>query len=82
MEKINQTLRKLAILLIVGYQRFISPLLGANCRFQPTCSQYSITAINEYGLIKGVWYSLHRISRCHPLNPGGYDPIPPKTEKN
>ena len=82
MEKTDKTMRKLVISLLVGYQRFISPLLGNNCRFHPSCSQYSIMAINEYGIIKGIWLTFRRITRCHPLNPGGFDPIPPKTKKN
>lgn len=82
MEKVKKALRKSIVLLLRGYQKFISPLLGSNCRFQPSCSQYSIMAIEEYGIIKGLWLTITRISRCHPLNPGGYDPIPPKTKKN
>lgn len=82
MEKTDKAMRKLVISLLVGYQRFISPLLGNNCRFHPSCSQYSIMAINEFGIIKGIWLTLRRITRCHPLNPGGFDPIPPKTKKN
>lgn len=82
MEKTDKAMRKLVISLLVGYQRFISPLLGNNCRFHPSCSQYSIMAINEYGIIKGIWLTFKRITRCHPLNPGGFDPIPPKTKKN
>jgi putative membrane protein insertion efficiency factor len=56
------------------YQRGISPLLGANCRFQPTCSEYMIAAIDKYGLINGGWRGALRILRCHPLCKGGYDP--------
>ncbi|HEX29469.1 TPA: membrane protein insertion efficiency factor YidD [Candidatus Poribacteria bacterium] len=58
-----------------GYQIFISPLFPPSCRFYPTCSQYSVEAISKYGLIKGGWLSLKRLSRCHPFNPGGYDPL-------
>lgn len=60
------------------YQRFISPILPAACRFTPTCSVYAYEAIETYGPVKGSWLGLRRISRCHPLNPGGYDPVPPK----
>ncbi|MCD6508631.1 membrane protein insertion efficiency factor YidD [Candidatus Poribacteria bacterium] len=66
---------KLIVLLIRGYQIFISPLFPPSCRFYPTCSQYSMEAISKYGLIKGGWLSLKRLSRCHPFNPGGYDPL-------
>ncbi len=63
------------IALIRVYQRFISPLLGANCRFEPTCSHYTEQAITKYGLLKGSWMGAKRIARCHPWNPGGYDPV-------
>jgi uncharacterized protein len=61
---------------IRAYQRFISPLLGPRCRFYPTCSQYAVEAIERHGPVKGVWLALRRIVRCHPLNPGGHDPVP------
>ncbi len=64
------------LLLIAGYQRFISPLLPATCRFVPTCSAYAVTALTRYGLIKGGWLAVKRIGRCHPWNPGGFDPVP------
>ena len=69
-------LKKLAVTLIKLYQKIISPLLGANCRFYPTCSQYALEAINKYGFIKGSWLAVRRILRCHPFHPGGYDPVP------
>ncbi|EMI54892.1 membrane protein insertion efficiency factor YidD [Rhodopirellula sallentina] len=59
---------------IRGYQLFISPLLGPNCRFTPTCSAYAIEAMQKYGPIRGTWRAVKRILRCHPWNPGGYDP--------
>jgi putative membrane protein insertion efficiency factor len=65
---------KLAIFLIRCYQAGISPLIGRNCRFTPTCSQYAIEAITKYGTIRGGWRGIRRILRCHPFNPGGYDP--------
>lgn len=58
------------------YQRFISPLLPAACRFYPTCSHYTYQAIEKYGVLKGGWLGLKRLARCHPFNPGGYDPVP------
>ena len=54
----------------------ISPLLGRNCRFQPTCSEYAIEALREYGVLKGTWLAARRISRCHPWGGSGYDPVP------
>ncbi|RLC90865.1 MAG: membrane protein insertion efficiency factor YidD [Chloroflexi bacterium] len=62
--------------LIRFYQRAISPLLPPSCRFTPTCSQYSYESLSRYGLFKGGWLAIKRISRCHPFHPGGYDPVP------
>lgn len=68
---------KVAIFLIKIYQKIISKyiLTGKNCRFYPTCSQYSIEAYEKYGFIKGTYLALKRILRCHPFNEGGYDPL-------
>ena len=68
---------KIAILLIRFYQKFISKYIftGNNCRFYPTCSQYSIEAYKKYGFIKGTVLTTWRILRCNPFNPGGYDPL-------
>lgn len=62
--------------MIRAYQKLLSPLLGQHCRFYPSCSQYTLEAIQEWGLAKGVWLGTKRICRCHPLNPGGIDPVP------
>jgi putative membrane protein insertion efficiency factor len=56
------------------YQCTLSPLIGRHCRFEPTCSAYFIQAVEKYGAIRGTWRGLKRIGRCHPFNPGGYDP--------
>jgi putative membrane protein insertion efficiency factor len=69
-------LKKLALLLIRFYQKFISPLKPPTCRFYPSCSEYTYQAIARYGLLKGGWLGLKRLSRCHPWNSGGYDPVP------
>ncbi len=69
-------MKQIVIALIRGYQRFISPLLGSSCRFHPTCSRYTLEAVERYGAAKGLWLGAKRISRCHPFNPGGYDPVP------
>ena len=60
------------------YQYTISPLLGANCRFTPTCSAYTIQAIQEWGAVKGIWLGIKRLIRCHPWGGHGHDPVPPK----
>ncbi len=62
------------ILLVRAYQWLISPLLGPRCRFHPTCSEYAVQAINKYGLLRGSWKTLCRLSKCHPFHPGGIDP--------
>jgi putative membrane protein insertion efficiency factor len=77
MAKNNSAPQKLAIAIIKGYQRFLSPLLGSNCRFNPTCSSYASQAIERFGVIKGCWLASKRIVKCHPLNSGGDDPVPP-----
>jgi putative membrane protein insertion efficiency factor len=64
------------IALIKIYQWLISPLLGPKCRFTPTCSQYGLEAFRKYGLFKGFWLTIRRISRCHPWGGHGYDPVP------
>ncbi|MBU1318297.1 MAG: membrane protein insertion efficiency factor YidD [candidate division Zixibacteria bacterium] len=63
------------IYLIRFYQVAISPLFGAMCRFEPSCSQYTIDALGKHGVLRGMCLSVRRIARCHPLNPGGYDPV-------
>jgi len=68
---------RLLIVPIMGYRRFISPLLGARCRFAPSCSEYAVTALAEHGAARGLWLAVARIARCHPFHPGGYDPVPP-----
>lgn len=71
-----------AILMIRTYQKLLSPLLGQHCRFYPSCSQYTLEAIQEWGLVKGVWLGTKRICRCHPLNEGGIDPVPKRTQSD
>ncbi|WP_282630326.1 membrane protein insertion efficiency factor YidD [Empedobacter sedimenti] len=66
------------ILLVRFYQLAISPWLGSNCRYQPTCSAYMIEALKEHGLLKGLWLGTKRIGRCHPWGGHGYDPVPKK----
>lgn len=67
---------KLLLVLIRCYKYAISPILGQNCRFYPSCSDYAAQAIEKHGTLKGVHLGLKRIIRCHPWNPGGFDPVP------
>ena len=69
-------MKRVLILLLKGYRRFISPLLPPACRFTPTCSQYALEAIEKYGALKGGYLAIRRLLRCHPFHPGGYDPVP------
>ena len=62
--------------LIRGYQLVLSPLLPPSCRFYPSCSQYALEAVSRHGAMKGTWLAARRLARCHPFNPGGYDPVP------
>lgn len=68
--------RQLVVLVIRGYQRFISPALPPACRFTPSCSQYTLEAVRRHGVMRGGWLGLRRIARCHPWHPGGPDPVP------
>ncbi len=67
---------RLLVILITGYRRLVSPLLGQRCRFAPTCSAYALEAIRAHGALRGSGLAVRRIGRCHPFNPGGHDPVP------
>jgi putative membrane protein insertion efficiency factor len=69
-------MRALALAPLRFYKRFLSPLLPPMCRFDPTCSIYMMQAIEKHGTLRGVWLGLRRLIRCHPFNPGGWDPVP------
>jgi len=73
-------LKRALIAIIQLYRALVSPLFPPSCRFQPTCSQYAIEAVERFGIIQGSWLAVKRILRCHPLHPGGYDPVPPQKE--
>lgn len=68
-------MNRLLVFMIGLYQKFISPLKGQTCRFYPTCSEYSVQALQKYGFVKGSWKSIKRILKCHPFHPGGHDPV-------
>ncbi len=68
-------MQKVLIALVRIYQICISPLLGKNCRFYPTCSQYAIEALGKYGVLYGSWLTIKRLTKCHPFHKGGYDPV-------
>lgn len=67
---------RLLVVLLTGYQRFISPLLGPRCRFYPSCSAYALEAVQVHGALRGSWLAVRRLSRCHPFHAGGLDPVP------
>lgn len=75
-------MKRLIIWLIQGYRVVISPLFPPTCRFHPTCSQYAIEAVEQFGVWRGTLLAVCRVLRCHPWNPGGYDPVPTLTDTN
>lgn len=71
---------KYVLLAIIGaYRYLLSPMLGRHCRFEPSCSVYTACAIREHGALAGTWLGTKRICRCHPWQPGGFDPVPPRS---
>ena len=75
-------MNKLLVGLLRAYQLLLSPMLGQNCRFYPTCSNYSIEAIRTHGAARGSLLALRRVGKCHPWNDGGFDPVPPANVKH
>ncbi|MBC8391871.1 MAG: membrane protein insertion efficiency factor YidD [Deltaproteobacteria bacterium] len=73
---IKEAIKATGLFLVRAYQMILSPVLGPACRFYPTCSEYAYGVILRYGLLKGIYLAVKRVLRCHPLNPGGYDPVP------
>ena len=74
-------MKVLLLLLIRGYQYLLRPMLGSNCRFYPSCSDYAGEAVQVHGPARGSWLAVRRVCRCHPYHPGGYDPVPPTADK-
>lgn len=69
-------MKRMLIGLLKCYRYAISPMLGRNCRYHPSCSEYAIEAVQRYGALRGGWLALRRVARCHPFTSGGYDPVP------
>jgi putative membrane protein insertion efficiency factor len=70
------TPRRLVVLPIIAYRRWVSPVMPARCRFYPSCSAYALEAVETHGALRGVYLAARRLLRCHPFHPGGYDPVP------
>jgi len=77
---VTRALARPLIGLVKLYRVALSPWLGMNCRYQPTCSEYAIEALHEHGVFRGTWLAARRIGRCHPWGGSGYDPVPPRKE--
>jgi uncharacterized protein len=71
---------RVLIVPVICYRRFISPFLPPRCRFAPSCSEYALEALRRHGAVRGLWLSVRRLARCHPFNPGGYDPVPTRLQ--
>jgi len=69
-------MKRVLVSIIRFYQIVLSPLLGSNCRFHPTCSAYAVEALSSHGSTRGLWLAVRRLGKCHPWNEGGYDPVP------
>lgn len=84
--RLGQALRWLAVRAlqfpILIYRYGISPMIGPRCRYMPTCSAYALEALERHGPIRGGWLALRRITRCHPLHEGGFDPVPPRRDES
>lgn len=78
---IRQSIRWLFVAIIRVYQAILSPVLPASCRFYPSCSDYAVESIERFGAIRGMIMAIRRISRCHPWNEGGFDPVPTRSER-
>jgi len=68
--------KSLLLAVVRAYRYAVSPMLGSNCRFFPSCSDYAVEALEKHGAMKGLWLTIRRVARCHPWHPGGHDPVP------
>lgn len=78
-DRVNQKVSpagRVLVVLLTGYRKFVSPLLGPRCRFYPSCSAYALEAVQLHGALNGSWLAIRRLSRCHPFHPGGLDFVP------
>lgn len=82
MGQINRLLRQLTSFPIILYQLFVRPIIKPCCRFYPSCSEYALSAIRTFGVLKGIKLACRRLLRCHPWSEGGYDPVLPNKEKS
>ncbi|MPZ51733.1 MAG: membrane protein insertion efficiency factor YidD [Acidimicrobiia bacterium] len=73
-------MKRAVVAAITFYRRYLSPQTAANCRYQPTCSAYAVEAVERHGVVKGGFMALRRLTRCHPLRPGGFDPVPARRD--
>jgi uncharacterized protein len=71
---------RVLIVPVLGYRRFVSPLIPPRCRFAPSCSEYAVEALRQHGAVRGLWLTVRRLARCHPFHPGGYDPVPTRPQ--
>jgi putative membrane protein insertion efficiency factor len=76
MKKLEKAAKQIFIFLVRFYQKVVSPIFPSTCRYYPSCSEYMVQAIEKYGFMSGILKGIKRIFRCHPLHPGGYDPVP------
>ena len=74
-------MKTVLLALIRAYQYTLRPMLGSNCRFYPSCSDYAMEAVERHGALRGTWLALRRVGRCHPYHPGGFDPVPVPDKK-
>lgn len=80
--RVNWAFTKIALLLLLIYRYALSPFLGGNCRFYPSCSEYAQAALVQHGVWRGGWLAIKRLSKCHPWHGGGYDPVPTPNKLN